>query len=146
LSGLTLATAIGDARGNGGALVDRHRRMKSNEAMVTYEQLLKRDRRRGFLEGSMHFERESAVHKSLERIVRRLEELGIPYAIAGAMAMFFHGYERFTTDVDILVTKEGLRQIHERLEDLGYVPPFKGSKQLRDTESGVRIEFLTTGD
>ena len=94
----------------------------------------------------MHFERESAVHKSLERIVRRLEELGIPYAIAGAMAMFFHGYERFTTDVDILVTKEGLKQIHERLEGLGYVPPFKGSKHLRDTESGVRIEFLTTGD
>ena len=114
--------------------------------MVTYEQLLKQDRRWGFREGSMHFERESAVHKSLEKIVRRLEELGIPYAVVGAMAMFFHGYERFTTDVDILVTKEGLRQIHERLEGLGYVPPFEGSKHLRDTESGVRIEFLTTGD
>jgi len=114
--------------------------------MVTYEQLLKQDRRWGFREGSMHFERESAVHKSLEKIVRRLEELGIPYAVVDAMAMFFHGDERFTTDVDILVTKEGLRQIHERLEGLGYVPPFEGSKHLRDTESGVRIEFLTTGD
>src|SRR5207245_5103196 len=82
----------------------------------------------------------------LEKIVRQLEELRIPYAVVGAMAMFFHGYERFTTDVDILVTKEGLKQIHERLEGLGYVPPFEGSKHLRDTESGVRIEFLTTGD
>src|SRR5215813_14037664 len=94
----------------------------------------------------MHFERESTVHKSLERIVRRLEELGIPYAVMGAMALFFHGYERFTTDVDILVTPEGLREVHHRLEGLGYLPPFKGSKHLRDTESGVRIEFLTTGD
>jgi hypothetical protein len=115
-------------------------------AMISYEQRLRQERLQGFQEASMHFERESAVHRSLERIVKRLEELGIPYAIAGAMAMFFHGYERFTTDVDILVTPEGLRKIHERLEGLGYVPPFEGSKQLRDTETGVRIEFLTTGD
>jgi hypothetical protein len=114
--------------------------------MLTYEEHLKQDRRWGFREGSMHFERDSAVHKTLERIVKRLDELGVPYAIAGAMAMFFHGYERFTTDVDLLVTPEGLRLIHEKLEGLGYVPPFTGSKHLRDAESGVRIEFLTTGD
>ena len=36
----------------------------------------------------MHFEKESAVHKSMERIVRRLEELEIPYAVVGAMALF----------------------------------------------------------
>ena len=34
-------------------------------------------------------------------------------------------------DVDILVTREGLKTIHERLEGLGYVPPFTGSKNLR---------------
>jgi hypothetical protein len=32
------------------------------------------------------------------------------------------------------------------LEGLGYVPPFRGSKNLRDAASGVRIEFLVTGD
>lgn len=114
--------------------------------MTAYEQLLKMDHWWGFREGSMHFEKESAVHKSLRKIVRRIEELGLPYAVAGAMAMFFHGYERFTTDVDILVTREALKQIHDRLEGLGYVPPFAGSKQLRDTETGVKIDFLTTGD
>ena len=45
----------------------------------------------------------------------------------------------------ILVTPEGLREIHRRLEGLGYVPPFSGSKHLRDAESGVRIKFLMTG-
>ena len=114
--------------------------------MLTYEQKLSQDRRWGFREGSMHFERDSAVHKSLERIVKRLDELGIPYAIVGAMAMFFHGYERFTTDVDLLVKPADLKRIHECLEGLGYVPPFEGSKHLRDAESGVKIEFLTTGD
>ena len=44
-----------------------------------------------------------------------------------------------------LVTPEGLKQIHDRLEGLGYVPPFTGSKQLRDTETGVRVEFLISG-
>jgi hypothetical protein len=80
------------------------------------------------------------------RITRRLDELGIPYAVVGGMALFFHGFRRFTDDVDILVTPEGLKVIHEKLEGLGYLPPFAGSKHLRDTESGVRVEFLTTGE
>src|SRR5436309_7483707 len=115
-------------------------------AVVTYEQQLDRDRRWALLEGSMHFEKESAVHKTLQRIARKLDELGIPYAVAGGMALFFHGYRRFTEDVDILVTKEGLKEIHEKLEGLGYTPPFAGSKQLRDADSGVRIEFLVSGE
>jgi hypothetical protein len=62
------------------------------------------------------------------------------------MAMFFHGFRRFTEDVDILVTRTGLEEIHRRLEGLGYVPPFQGSKHLRDAELGVKIEFLVAGD
>jgi hypothetical protein len=114
--------------------------------MITYEQRLRENLRRGFEEASMHFEKESAVHKSLQRIVKHLDEMKIPYAIVGAMAMFAHGYERFTTDVDLLVTKVDLAKIHDRLEGRGYLPPFEGSKHLRDTDSGVKIEFLTTGD
>ena len=93
----------------------------------------------------MHFEKESAVHTSLQRIAKRLNDLGVPYAVVGGMAMFLHGYRRFTEDVDILVTRDGLKTIHEKLEGLGYLPPFAGSKNLRDTDSGVRIEFLIAG-
>src|ERR1700731_4834459 len=100
--------------------------------MIAYEQLLSRDLDWALREGSMHFEKESAVHKALRKIPRRLEELGIPYVLVGGMAMFFHGYRRFTDDVDLLVTPEGLKEIHRQLEGLGYVPPFAGSKQLRD--------------
>ena len=114
--------------------------------MIGYEQLLDRDLDWAFREGSMHFEKESAVHKTLKSISRRLEELGVAYAIAGGMALFFHGYRRFTEAVDILVTREGLETIHHRLEGLGYVPPFSGSKNLRDGETRVRIEFLVAGD
>src|SRR3954471_4346751 len=114
--------------------------------MIAYEQLLDRDVWWALREGSMHFEKGSAVHKTLEKITRRLKDLGIPYAVVGGMAMFFHGYRRFTDDVDILVTREGLQEIHRQLEGLGYVPPFAGSKHLRDAEYGVRVEFLVAGE
>jgi hypothetical protein len=114
--------------------------------VITYEQKLGRDPRWAFREGSMHFEKGSAVHKTLEKITRRLDELGIAYAVVGGMAMFFYGYRRFTEDVVLLVTPVGLKAVHERLKGLGYLPPFAGSKHLRDTESGVRVEFLVTGD
>ena len=114
-------------------------------SVVTYEQRLNADRRWALREGSLHFEKESAVHTSLQRIAKRLDELGVPYALVDGMAMFMHGYRRFTEDVDILVTRDGLKTIHERLEGLGDLPPFAGSKNLRDTQNGVRIEFLISG-
>ena len=114
--------------------------------MIPYEEQLNRDLRWALREGSMHFEKGSAVFNTLVRITKRLDELGIPYAVVGGMALFFHGFRRFTEDVDLLVTRESLRTIHDKLEGLGYLPPFKGSKHLRDTDTGVRIEFLTTGD
>jgi hypothetical protein len=113
--------------------------------VVNYEERLKADPRWALREGSMHFEKESAVYDTLRRIAARLDELGIPYALAGGMAMFLHGYRRFTEDVDILVTPDALRTIHDRLEGLGYVAPFTGSKNLRDTQTGVRVEFIVTG-
>ena len=57
--------------------------------MAIYEQLLDRDPRWALREGSRHFEKESAVHKGLETVARRLDELQVPYAIAGGMALFF---------------------------------------------------------
>ncbi len=113
--------------------------------MVTYEQLLDRDLDWALREGSMHFEGTSAVHKTLRRIAERLEQLGVDYAIAGGMALFFHGYRRFTEDVDVLVTAEGLQTIHANLEGRGYVKPFEKSKNLRDAETGVKIDFLISG-
>jgi hypothetical protein len=108
--------------------------------------MLSQNPRWALREGSRHFEKGSAVHQALQKITRRLDELGIPYAVAGGMALFLHGYRRFTEDVDILVTREGLQKIHEELEGRGYLPPFTGSKNLRDAEHGVRIEFLVAGD
>ena len=114
-------------------------------AVASYEEKLDSDSRWALTEGSKFFEETGAVHDALRRIAQRLDELGIPYAVSGGLALFIHGFRRFTEDVDILVTGEGLKKIHAELDGLGYVPPFRGSKNLRDTKAGVKIEFLITG-
>ena len=112
---------------------------------ITYEQRLNQDSRWALTEGSIFFEDKGAVQQAMRRIAKRLEEIDVPYAIVGGMALFQHGFRRFTEDVDILVTKESIPLIHEKLEGRGYLAPFSGSKNLRDTELGVKIEFLITG-
>jgi hypothetical protein len=117
-----------------------------NMSILGYEQRLSSNAGWALSEGSKFFEDKSAVQEALRKINKRLTELKVSYAIAGGMALFHHGYRRFTEDVDILVTREALQTIHQALDGLGYVPPFKGSKNLRDAEFGVKIEFIVTGD
>ena len=113
---------------------------------TTYEERLDGSLTWALREGSIHFESRSAVQETLRSIASRLGALGVDYVILGGMALFSHGLRRFTEDVDILVTREGLKIVHERLEGSGYRPPFPHSKNLRDTDTGVRIEFLVTGE
>ena len=113
--------------------------------MVTYESLLDADLNFALREGSMHFEENNAVHRTLRKVTSRLNELGIPYAVVGGMAMFAHGFRRFTEDVDLLVTPQGMKRVLEALEGLGYVQPAGTTTKLRDTDTKVKIEFLITG-
>jgi hypothetical protein len=121
-------------------------RMGSPPGVPVYEDLLESDSTWALSEGSKHFEEDSAVFKALHNVTSRLKSLGIPYAVVGGMALFRHGLRRFTEVIDLLVTQSDLTLIHEKLEALGYLPPFTNSKHLRDSQFGVKIGFLTTGD
>jgi hypothetical protein len=113
--------------------------------MLTYEDRLDRDSVWALEEGGMYFDRRSAVHDTLTRLAKNLNDLNVDYAIAGAMAMFLHGFRRFTEDVAVIVTREGLEAIHTALDGRGYVRPFEKSKNLRDTHNGVKIDFIISG-
>jgi hypothetical protein len=115
-------------------------------SFVPFERRLDANLEWAMSEGSLFFEDRGKVQESLSRVTRRLNELGIPYAVAGGMALYRHGFRRFTEDVDILVTRDGLKRIHEALDGRGFVRPFEKSKNLRDADTGVKIEFLLTGD
>ena len=112
----------------------------------TYESRLNNDRRWALMEGSQHFDESSSVFATLHRIAHKLDELRTPYCIVGGMAVFRHGLRRFTEDVEILVTRDGLKRIHAALDGKGFVPPFRNSKNLIDTQDKVKIEFLLTGE
>ena len=120
--------------------------MATHADLLPYKRRLNLDRRWGLDEAGPHFEGKSGVQKALRAITRRLEVLGVPHVVVGGMAQYAHGFQRFTTDVNLLVTREGLKLIHEKLDGLGYLSPFKGSRQFRDTENGVRVEFLVAGE
>ena len=115
-------------------------------ALTSYEERLDKNSEWALSEGSRFFEEKSAVQDALRRVARRLDELNVPYAVAGGMALFKHGFRRFTEDVDILVNRAALKTIHRELDGRGYLPPFAGSKNLRDTELGVKVEFIVTGE
>jgi hypothetical protein len=60
-------------------------------------------------EAERFFKAKAAVHGALEKRVGLLAEGPIPYALIGATALNEYGYRRVTVDVNILLTREGLR-------------------------------------
>ncbi|HEX9731184.1 MAG TPA: hypothetical protein VGG06_04260 [Thermoanaerobaculia bacterium] len=83
---------------------------------------------RGAREAARFFVSTSNIHAALERPVDRLTELEIPYAIVGALTLNAYGYQRTTTDVDVLVRRDGLDAFKKAHLGRGYVERFPGSK------------------
>jgi hypothetical protein len=88
----------------------------------------------------------SPLQKAAADIAGRLREMGIDYAIAGALCLAAHGVVRATEDVDILITREGLEAFKKRWLGRGYVELRPGGKGIRDTVHNVKIDFLIAGD
>jgi hypothetical protein len=86
------------------------------------------------------------VHAALAKLSKALDDLAIPYAIVGAMALNEYGYRRVTVDVDVLLTRDSLDRFKAAWLGRGYVEKFPGSRGLRDVEHGVGIDVLLAGD
>lgn len=83
----------------------------------------------------------------LQRLRKDFAEEGIPFAIVGALAVRQHGHLRFTEDIDILTTKEGLEKIHSRFGGRGISPRAAGlRKKLYESEHQVNIDVITQGE
>jgi hypothetical protein len=85
------------------------------------------------------------IHQAMLKIGKLLDELSIPYAIVGAMALNLYGYRRATVDVDVLITDDALAAFKAAWLGRGYVEKFPGSRGVRDTELGVTIDFVIAG-
>lgn len=89
---------------------------------------------------------DSPVHRAATAVARHLEELGVDYAIAGALCLGAHGVVRATEDVDVLLSREGLDRFKHAWLGRGYVDLRPGGKAVRDTINQVKIDFLLVGD
>lgn len=85
------------------------------------------------------------VQLAAKKIAAKLEELGIPYAICGGLAVTAHGHERTTRDVDVLVTAEGLQRFKAEALGRGWLERFPGSRGVRDMERRTPVDFLLAG-
>ncbi len=100
-----------------------------------------------YAEGLRYFMGQGDLHGALAQLASDLKGQGIDYMVIGAVALLAHGYPRFTEDIDLVMTPEGLETFHQNLVGLGYLPAFQGArKKLRSTRDGVSIEVLTSGD
>jgi hypothetical protein len=98
-------------------------------------------------EGLRYFMGEGSLNKTLTQLAGDLREHGINYMVIGAVALLAHGYPRFTEDINLVLTPEGLEAFHRELIGLGYVLAFPGAKKrLRATKEGITIEVMTTGE
>jgi len=83
-------------------------------------------------EARRYFMGEGTLNKTLDRLSRDLDQRGIDYMVIGAVALLAHGYPRFTKDINLVMTAEGLERFHDELIGLGYAP--------------ASIKVMTTGE
>lgn len=83
--------------------------------------------------------------QAMRKLATALDELAIPYAIIGGMALNAHGYQRVTIDVDVLLRSEGLQRFKDHWLGNGYVEKVPGGRRLRDVENDVGIDVFITG-
>ena len=98
-------------------------------------------------EGLRYFMGSGNVNKTLARLASDLKEHDIEYAVMGAIALLAHGYPRFSEDINLVMTREGLEKFHRELVGLGYAPAFpQAKKRLRATEENVSIDVMLAGE
>lgn len=100
-----------------------------------------------YAEGLRYFMGQGELNNALARVCADLEQHAIDYMVIGAVALMAHGYPRFTEDINLVLTPEGLEKFHRELIGLGYAPAFPGAKKrLRSTRDGVSIELIASGE
>ena len=61
------------------------------------------------------------IQQELRALIVALNGASIEYALCGGLAVAFHGYARFTKDIDILIANESLEDAFKLAEDAGFL-------------------------
>lgn len=121
-------------------------RNETKDKVFTYESELETSFDLVLREADQLYQGQGRLKKTYDRLAKCLDDLGVSYSLVGGYALILHGVRRFTEDIDLLVSSEGLDRIHNELIGRGYVRVSPESRNLRDVETGVQIEFVVTGE
>jgi len=100
-----------------------------------------------YQEGLRFFMGEGILNETLRRVAKDLDNHSIDYTVIDAVALNQYGYRRFTEDIDLILTKEGLETFRRELVGLGYRPAFEGAtRKFRTTAENVTVEIITAGE
>jgi predicted nucleotidyltransferase len=82
------------------------------------------------------------THPDFEELLRLLEENGVEYMIVGGYAVAFHGYPRFTKDIDVFYKLDApnVERLLRALKAFGF-----GEVDLPEGALSVRGEIITFG-
>jgi len=94
---------------------------------------------------SLFFQARDEVHKTMRRVVKRLEKANIPYAVVGGMAVNAHGHRRTTGAVDILLTPEGFAEFCRLFVPKNYDRVPRRQRRFVDRTNEVSLDVLVTG-
>jgi hypothetical protein len=94
---------------------------------------------------SMFFQGRDEVHKTLRRVIKRLDKAGIPYVVVGGLAVKAHGYRRTTDDVDLLLTPQGLEEFRTRFVPKNYEQAGQRKRRFVDKVNHITLGILVTG-
>lgn len=73
-----------------------------------------------------------------------LGEAQIPYCVCGGVAVCLHGYQRNTTDIDLIVNGEDSGSVKDHLISEGLIWNEQAHEFL--TQSGIAVQFLLAGE
>lgn len=60
------------------------------------------------------------LYEELLSLIDALTNAGLDYALCGGIAVAFHGYPRFTKDIDVLIQSEDVDRVMEVLKEQGF--------------------------
>jgi len=104
-----------------------------------------------YSEAQRYFKGQGSLNVALKQLAADLKNHGIDYAVIGAVALFAHGYKRFTEDINLLLTADGLEKFRKELLGrggwgFGGYDQTESATCVRSFPLGIMIEVMTTGE
>ena len=112
------------------------------EIVPNYHKRMKPNRAWSLAEDGWYFEGRVRVFLASRRAEQRLKMVDIPYALAGILAMFTHGYRQFCTEIEIWIAPADWPKVEERFADSGYAR-IGTSRKFHCGQTDIVVVFCT---